>query len=128
MLSDPRFQSYKDRIANYSTFEPLMNEVMKTRTTREWLNLLEPAGIMCGPVNNIAQVVEDPHIRERGMVLEVEHPRAGKLKVTVTPMKFSRTPCCIEKACPDMGEHTGETLSSLLGKSPAKSMNSGWKK
>jgi len=120
LLSDPRFQSHKDRITNYSAFEHLMNEVMKTRTTREWLDLLEPAGIMCGPVNNIAQVVEDPHIREREMVVEVEHPRAGKLKVTGTPMKFSRTPCRIEKACPDIGEHTGEILSSLLGISPAE--------
>jgi CoA:oxalate CoA-transferase len=120
LLSDSRFQSHKDRIANYAVFEPLMNEIMRTRTTREWLDLLEPAGIMCGPVNNIAQVVADPHIREREMVVEVEHPRAGKLKVTGTPMKFSRTPCQIEKACPDIGEQTGEVLSTLLGMSPAE--------
>ena len=120
LLSDSRFQSHKDRIANYAVFEPLMNEIMRTRTTREWLDLLEPAGIMCGPVNNIAQVVADPHIREREMVVEVEHPRAGKLKVTGTPMKFSSTPCQIEKACPDIGEQTGEVLSTLLGMSPAE--------
>jgi len=54
-----------------------MNELMKTRTTAEWLSFLEPAGIMCAPVNNIAQVVTDPHILEREMVVEVEHPRAG---------------------------------------------------
>jgi CoA:oxalate CoA-transferase len=97
-----------------------MNETMKTRTTREWLDLLEPAGIMCGPVNNIAQVVEDPHVREREMVVEVQHPRAGKLKVTGTPMKFSRTPCRIEKACPDVGEQTAQVLSTLLGMSPTE--------
>jgi CoA:oxalate CoA-transferase len=114
LLSDSRFQSHKDRIANYQEFESLMNEVMKTRTTREWLEMLEPAEIMCGPVNNIAQVVEDPHIREREMVIEVEHPRAGKLKVPGTPMKFSRTSCRMEKASPDLGAHTEEILSSLL--------------
>lgn len=117
LLSDSRFQSHKDRIANYQEFESLMKEVMKTRTTREWLEMLEPAEIMCGPVNNIAQVVEDPHIREREMVIEVEHPRAGKLKVTGTPMKFSRTPSKIERACPDLGEQTTEVLSNLLGMS-----------
>jgi CoA:oxalate CoA-transferase len=118
-LSDSRFQSHKDRISNYTAFEPLMNELMKTKTTAEWLALLEPAGIMCGPVNNIAQVVNDPHIKERGMVVEVAHPRVGKLKVIGTPMKFSRTQCKFEKACPDVGEHTAEILSSMLGFSSA---------
>jgi CoA:oxalate CoA-transferase len=117
-LADNRFQSHKDRIANYQAFEPLMNELMKTKTTAEWLALLEPAGVMCGPVNNMAQVVNDPHIQERAMIVEVEHRRAGKLKVAGTPMKFSRTPCKIEKACPDVGEHTVEVLSRMLGMSP----------
>ena len=72
---------------------------------------------MCGPVNNIAQVVNDSHIRERGMIAEVKHPRVGRLKVIGTPMKFSRTQCKIEKACPDVGEHTAEILSSMLGSS-----------
>ncbi len=116
-LADNRFQSHKDRIANYQAFEPLMNELMKTKTTAEWLALLEPAGVMCGPVNNMAQVVNDPHIQERAMIVEVEHRRAGKLKVAGTPMKFSRTPCKIEKACPDVGEHTIEVLSRMLGMS-----------
>jgi CoA:oxalate CoA-transferase len=118
-LSDNRFQSHKDRIANYQAFEPLMNELMKTKTTAEWLALLEPAEVMCGPVNNMAQVVNDPHIQERAMIVEVEHRRAGKLKVAGTPMKFSRTPCKIEKACPDVGEHTVEVLSRMLGMSPS---------
>ncbi|MBM4330743.1 MAG: CoA transferase [Deltaproteobacteria bacterium] len=117
LLSDPRFQSHKDRIAHYQAFEPLMNELMKTKTTAEWLALLEPAGIMCGPMNNMAQVVNDPHIREREMIVEVEHHRAGKLKVAGTPMKFSRTACKIEKASPDAGEHTVEVLSGMLGMS-----------
>jgi CoA:oxalate CoA-transferase len=114
-LTDNRFQSHQDRIANYPAFEPLMNELMKSKTTAEWLALLEPAEVMCGPVNNMAQVVNDPHIRERAMIVEVEHRRAGKLKVAGTPMKFSRTPCKIEKACPDVGEHTIEVFSRMLG-------------
>jgi formyl-CoA transferase len=59
-------------------------------------------------------------VKKVDMVVEVEHPRVGKLKVTGTPMKFSRTHCRIEKACPDIGEHAGEILSSLLGISPAE--------
>jgi CoA:oxalate CoA-transferase len=58
-------------------------------------------------------VVQDPHIQAREMVVEVEHHRAGKLKVAGTPMKFSRTPCEIKKACPDLGQHTEEILKAL---------------
>jgi CoA:oxalate CoA-transferase len=119
LISDSRFQSHKDRVANYAAFEPILNEITRKKTTAEWLALLEPQGIMCGPVNNIAQVVNDPHIKERGMVAEVSHPRVGQLRVTGTPMKFSRTECKIEKACPDVGEHTAEILSSMLGFSSA---------
>jgi len=113
--SDPRFQSHPDRIKNYAIFEPLLNELVRTRTTSEWIALLDPAGIMCGPVNDIAQVVNDPHIVEREMVVEVDHSRAGKLKVVGTPMKFSRTPCKIEKASPDVGQHSMEVFNGMLG-------------
>jgi CoA:oxalate CoA-transferase len=118
IISDPRFQSNKNRIANYAAFEPILSEITKKKTTAEWLALLEPQGIMCGPVNNIAQVVNDPQVKERGMVVEVNHPRVGKLRVTGTPMKFSRTPCKIERACPDVGEHTQQILSKMLGMRP----------
>lgn len=100
LASDPRFQSHPDRIKNYVTFEPIMNELMSTRTTADWIALLDPAGIMCGPVNDVAQVVNDPHIVERGMIVEVDHPRVGKLKVVGTPMKFSRTPAKSKKLAP----------------------------
>jgi CoA:oxalate CoA-transferase len=115
LRSDPRFQSHKDRIAHYADFEPLMNDTLKAKTTREWLDCLEPAGVMCGPVNNIAQALSDPHVRQRDMVAEVNHPRAGKLKVVNTPIKFSRTPCRIESASPDLSAHTKEILGDLLG-------------
>jgi CoA:oxalate CoA-transferase len=115
LIGDPRFRSHKDRVANYSVFEPILNEITRTKTTSEWLALLEPQEIMCGPVNNIAQVVADPHIKEREMVIEVAHPRVKNLRVMGTPMKFSRTKCRIEKACPDLGEHTTEILSGMLG-------------
>jgi len=118
IIADRRFQSNKDRIANYEAFEPILNEITKQKTTAEWLALLEPQGIMCGPVNNIAQVVNDPQVKERGMVAEVNHPRVGKLRVTGTPMKFSRTQCQIERACPDVGEHTQQILSNMLGMLP----------
>ncbi|MGE5254384.1 MAG: CoA transferase [Planctomycetaceae bacterium] len=65
------------------------------------------------PPQPIAQGVKDPHILERERTAKVEHTRAGKLKVTGTPMKFSRTPCKIHQACPDVGQDTDETLKNL---------------
>lgn len=113
LLNDKRFRVKESRIENYQIFEPLMNELMKSKTTGEWLSILEPQGIICGPVNNMAQVVNDPHTRAREMVIEVEHHRVGKMKVVGTPMKFSRTPCEIRNACPDLGQHADEILKSL---------------
>ena len=120
LLEDDRFQSHPSRIANYAAFEGAMNDLMKTKTTAAWLGLLDPARIICGPVNNIEQVVQDPHIQAREMIAEVSHPRVGKLKIIGTPMKFSRTPCKIEKASPDVGEHSEEILSAFLGMSPGE--------
>jgi len=114
-VNDERFGSNDARLQNYPVYEELMNSLMKTRTTNEWISLFDKHDVMCAPVNNIEQVVNDPQILEREMIIEAQHPRAGKLKVIGTPMKFSRTPCRIEKACPDLGEHTAEVLSNLIG-------------
>jgi len=114
-ITDSRFKSNAARLENYDIFLQEMNAVMKSRTTKEWMEILEASDIMHGPVNTIDQVVKDPHIRQRDMILEVSHPKAAKLEVVGTPMKFSRTPCRIDTACPDLGEHTDEILTDLLG-------------
>jgi CoA:oxalate CoA-transferase len=110
-----RFMSNDRRLKNYPEFLEEMNDLMRMRTTSEWIDLLDTHGVMCGPVNNIEQVVNDSHVLDREMILEVDHSSKGKFKVVGTPMKFSRTPCRIEKACPELGEHTDEILSSLQG-------------
>ena len=110
-VTDERYVSLEARLENYDEFLEDMNALMRTRTTREWIALLDAHRVMCGPVNHIEQVVKDPHINERGMFVDVEHSVQGSLKVVGTPMKFSRTPCRIEKASPELGEHTEEVLS-----------------
>lgn len=114
-ITDKRFNSNESRLKNYEAFVDEMNVLMRTRTTKKWMQLFDSQGIIYGPVNTIDKVVTDPHIQEREMIVEVLHPRAGKLRVVGTPMKFSRTPCKIEKACPDLGEHTEEVFTSWLG-------------
>ncbi len=115
IIDDPRFKDGWLRTQNYEALEPILTDAMKTRTTREWLEELEQAGIPCGPVNNIEQAAGDPQIAARDMIIDVQHPEAGKFRVVNTPFKFSRTPCKVEKASPDLGEHTREVLNQLLG-------------
>lgn len=117
-IEDERFRSMEARLEHYGAFVEEMERLMKTRTTREWLDCLEPAGVMCGPVNNIAQVAADPHVRHRGMIVEVADSRGNQRRVVGTPMKFARTPCRIERASPDLGEHTDCILAEWAGLTP----------
>jgi CoA:oxalate CoA-transferase len=115
IIDDPRFQDGWERTQHYQELEPILNSVMKTRTTHEWIEVLEQAGIPCGPVNNIAQVAADPQVAARDMIVNLHHPEAGELKVVNSPFKFSRTPCQAERMAPQLGEHSQEVLKQLLG-------------
>ena len=118
IIDDPRFTDGWDRTQNYKDLEPILNSVIKTRTTQEWMQELEKAGIPCGPVNNIAQAAADPQIAARDMIATVRHPEAGEFKVVNSPFKFSRTPCKVEHVSPELGEHTEDVLKELLGMTP----------
>ena len=115
LLEDERFMTGADRTRNHKILEPILSQAFQTKARDEWLAILEEAGLISSPVNNIEQVVQDQHVLAREMVLEVEHPRLGKLHIVGTPMKFSRTPCQIKKAAPDLGEHTRNILTEQLG-------------
>lgn len=117
-IEDERFRSLEARLEHYGAFLEEMERLMKTRTTQEWLDCLEPAGVMCGPVNNIAQVAADPHVRHREMIVEVTDSRGNRRKVVGTPMKFARTPCRIDRASPELGEHTDQILAEWAGLTP----------
>jgi CoA:oxalate CoA-transferase len=115
IMDDPKFETGWLRTQNYKILEPILNEAMKNKTTKEWVEELEKLGIPCGPVNKIDQVANDKHVQARGMFLDIEHPRAGNLKVVNTPFKFSRTPIKPSKPAPDLGQDNEAILSSLLG-------------
>ncbi|MFH1479702.1 MAG: CaiB/BaiF CoA-transferase family protein [Pseudomonadota bacterium] len=118
LVQDERFQTGEDRNANHGALETILSEVFRTRPRQEWLSLFEENGVVSGPVNNIEQVINDPQIQTREMILGVEHSRLGTVKVVGTPMKFSRTPVKIERASPDLGEHTREIMLEELDYSP----------
>jgi crotonobetainyl-CoA:carnitine CoA-transferase CaiB-like acyl-CoA transferase len=72
------------------------------------------AGVPCGPVNNIAQVFDDPQVRDRGMQMAMDHPMAGMLQLVASPLRLSASPVQYRAAPPLLGQHTDEVLGSLL--------------
>jgi len=115
LINDERFKTNPLRNKNYDELRPLIAESMKKKTTAEWLKLLDEAGVPNGPINTIDKVLEDPQIKARNMIVEIEHPVAGKLKVPGVPIKLSATPGSIRTPAPVLGQHTEEILKELLG-------------
>jgi CoA:oxalate CoA-transferase len=115
IIDDPRFQTGWSRTQNYEILEPILTEAIKTQTTNELIKRLDQLDVPCGPVNTLDEVVVDPQVKARNMIIDVNHPRLGSFKVVNTPFKFSRVPCSVERASPDLGEHTQEVLNTLSG-------------
>src|SRR5213593_106512 len=86
LAQDPRFASNGKRVENRAELTRLLEQVFIRRSTREWVELLEAAGVPNGPINNVAQVFEEPQVRARGVKIELEHPVAGKLPLVASPM------------------------------------------
>lgn len=114
LLNDSRFTTNPKRSENYKELKPIITEWSKEKTVEETLNILINAGVPVGEVNTIDKIVDDPNIKLREMIVEVEHPQAGKVKITDTPIKLSLTPGKVEKASPLLGQHTEEILKELL--------------
>lgn len=115
LAQDPRFADGWLRRQNYHILEPLLSDVFREKTTAEWLSEFESAGIPCGPVNTIVDVVRDPQVTARNMIVTIDHPVTGKLRMANTPFKFSRSSSGVEERAPELGEHTDHILISLLG-------------
>ena len=115
LIDDPRFDLPHLRTQHHAELEPILNEALRQKTTVQWLAEFDAIGLSCGPLNNIAQAAIHPQVRAREMLVEVEHPRIGRLTVADTPVKLSRTPGGITGPPPALGEHTYQVLSSLLG-------------
>ena len=116
LAEDPRFASNGKRVENRVELTRLLQQIFARRSTREWLQLLEAAGVPNGPINDVAQVFNEPQVRARGVRLELDHPVAGKLPTVASPMRFSATPLDYRTPPPLLGEHTDEVLRGLLGK------------
>jgi crotonobetainyl-CoA:carnitine CoA-transferase CaiB-like acyl-CoA transferase len=119
LARDPRFATNGKRVENRAELTRLLGEVFGKRTKREWLEVLEAAGVPNGPINDVGQVFEEPQVKARGVRIELEHPAAGKLPMVASPMRFSGTPIDYRRAPPLLGQHTAEVMRELLGKTDA---------
>ena len=113
LADDPRFRTNRDRVAHYAELRPLLDATLRTHTRDEWVKRLSAAGVPCGSVREISEVLADPQIAARGMVAEVEHPTVGRVKVISSPVKLSETPASVRTAPPVLGQHTEALLGEL---------------
>jgi crotonobetainyl-CoA:carnitine CoA-transferase CaiB-like acyl-CoA transferase len=119
LANDARFASNGKRVENRAELTRLLQEIFIKRRTSEWVDLLEAAGVPNGPINNIAQVYEEPQVKARGVRLELTNVSGVKVPLVASPMRFSETPIEYRLAPPALGQHTEEVLRGL-GKNDAE--------
>jgi crotonobetainyl-CoA:carnitine CoA-transferase CaiB-like acyl-CoA transferase len=114
LCSDARFSTNQARVANRTTLIPTLRDITRTRSTREWITLLESVGVPCGPINNLADVFADPQVQARGLKMHMEHERAGQVPLVASPIRLSDTPVQYRQAPPVLGQHTREVMKQYL--------------
>ena len=114
LVKDPRFATNSKRVENREAITTLLAAIFAKRTTKDWCDALEAAGVANGPINNLKQVFEEPQVVARGMKIELDHAVAGKVPLIASPMKFSGTQLEFKIPPPVLGQHTDEVLGKLL--------------
>jgi crotonobetainyl-CoA:carnitine CoA-transferase CaiB-like acyl-CoA transferase len=116
LASQPEYATNDARVRNRAGLVPILNDVFAERSSAEWLTNLEDHKIGCGPINNLQQVFNDPHVKAREMVIKMAHPSTGECgaDLIANPMRFSETPVTYRQAPPLVGEHTEEVLREKL--------------
>lgn len=114
LVQDPLFSTNQARVNNREIVVPRLTNIIKAKNSGYWLQQLEMKGVPCGPINDIAQVFDNPQIKHRKMLGELTHPINGEVPTVANPINFSRTPIVYNKAPPNLGEHTDHVLTELL--------------
>ena len=120
LLADPRFATNAARVGNRQLVTDTLTPVMQSRTTAEWVAALEALKIGCGPINKLSEVFADPHVQARGCVVEMPHASGQTVQVIANPVRLSGTPADYRVPPPQLGEHSAEVLSGLLGMTEAQ--------
>lgn len=120
LATDPRFRTNPDRIRNAPALIEILQAILLERSYEEWEALMLEHGIPVGAINDIATLVEHPQVKARGSLVEMDHPRAGKVRIVGVPMRLSRTPGKVRTPSPKLGEHTVQVMREFMGMSDAR--------
>jgi crotonobetainyl-CoA:carnitine CoA-transferase CaiB-like acyl-CoA transferase len=120
LADDPRYARNADRVRHRATLVPEVERVLRTRGTHDWLPALTAAGVPCGPINDLAQVFDDPQVRHRRMRFDLPHASGGTVPQVRNPVVYSRTPLEYRDAPPPLGQHTEAVLAGELGLDAAR--------
>ncbi len=120
---DPRFATNQARVKNREQLIPLLRQVTVFKTTAQWIELLEAAGVPCGPINDLAQVFADPQVLARGLRMDLPNGLGGLTPQVASPLRLSASPVSYRQAPPLLGAHSDELLQRLLGLSAAQIAN-----
>lgn len=113
LTDDPRFATNPDRVRNRDELLALLEEALGARTSAEWAELLTAAGVPSGPINTVPEALAHPQVLARDMVVEIDHPKAGRMRTLGSPVKLSEQPPSVRSAPPALGQHTDEILAEL---------------
>lgn len=113
--SDERFASNAQRVAHRDELEARIEDITRGKTTKEWLAVFEGTGMPYAPINDVKTALGLPHTLARNMVVEMEHPACGTIKMVNTPMKFAESKAEARTPPPMLGQHTDEVLGERLG-------------
>jgi len=113
LLQDPRFANNAERMKHLDALTEVMDAKLRTRKTKDLIAALEAVGVPCGPINSIADMAADLQALAREMVVELEHPRAGRTRALGLPIKLSATPGSVTRPAPTFGQHTREVLAEF---------------
>jgi crotonobetainyl-CoA:carnitine CoA-transferase CaiB-like acyl-CoA transferase len=111
--ADPRFDSATKRSANRAELNELIGSVLKTRSTADWVEAMNRAGVPCGPVYRMDEVFADPQVRYLAMTEQVEHPLLGRLDIVRNAVRMTGAPPTVRTPSPDAGDHSAQVLAEL---------------
>lgn len=110
---DPKFATNPRRVENRKDVVAIITPVIAGKTMQEWISIFDAAGIPCGPIYTVDQVLSDPQVRARDMLVDIDHPKCGTIQVLGHPIKYSETPAQVTLPPPTLGQHTEEVLQEL---------------